>query len=377
MNKLLIAFFFALLAKNGFTQVCNNAGNLIIFSNYDGSRATAAARLNIVIDQNIPNIKIGICSYERVTVNISGAFAGNVTAVRYAGFNAMGNCNCGASAGCANTSVITGVPAGIITYSVYPAATVSDPNGNPNIDCAYQCTSGNQGGCNTASQVVAYFSSVLGGTFRSHTVQYGCWNGASFNFSTAGNCCLTTALPIELSKFDVQSDNSGRSHLTWTTESETNNDYFIAQKSTDLEHWQLVDSIDGSGNSVISHHYETWDALKDRTIIYYRIKSVDFDGTEHFSDIKSISFSADQSRLSVYPNPVSQTIFIQSDAKSNENLKIELTEVTGKLVKKAEVNTTNGEGIDVSDLTDGFYILTVYNLENETTLSTKIMIHHE
>ena len=377
MKKLQILSFLVFLAQSSFAQVCNNAGNLIIFSNYDGSRATTTARLNIVIDQNIPNIKIGICSYERVTVNITGAFVGNVTAVRYAGFNAMGNCNCGASAGCANTSVITGVPAGIITYSVYPAATVSDPNGNPNIDCAYQCTSGNQGGCNTASQVVAYFSSVLGGTFRSHTVQYGCWNGASFNFSTAGSCCLTTALPIELSQFDVQMADNNRSHLTWTTESEINNDYFLAQKSTDLEHWQLVDSVDGNGTSVIPHTYETWDALKEPNILYYRIKSVDFDGTAHFSEIRSVSFLGTENDLIVYPNPVSETIFIASDAHHDEYLNVELMDATGQVVKKAIVNTQNGEGLAVSDITNGFYILTVRNEKNETSKSTKIMIHHE
>jgi hypothetical protein len=312
-----------------------------------------------------------------VTVNITGAFVGNVTAVRYAGFNAMGNCNCGVTAGCANTSVITGVPAGIITYSVYPPVTVSDPNGTTNMTCAYQCTSGNQGGCNTASQVVAYFSSVLGGTFRSHTVQYGCWNGASFNFSSAGNCCLTTALPVELSQFEVQLTENKRSHLTWTTESEINNDYFIAERSIDLEHWQPVDSVDGKGTSTIQHSYETWDdELNEPNIIYYRIKSLDFDGTEHFSEIRSIHLLADANELTVYPNPVSETIFITSDADFEEYLNVELLDATGKVVKKAIINSRNGEGLAVSDITNGFYILIVSSDKKEARRSTKIMIHN-
>lgn len=377
MKSIITASLALILAASSYAQVCNNVGNLIIFSNYDGSQATTTARLNIVIDQNIPNIKIGICSYERVTVNITGAFVGNVTAVRYAGFNAMGNCNCGVTAGCANTSVITGVPAGIITYSVYPPVTVSDPNGTTNMTCAYQCTSGNQGGCNTASQVVAYFSSVLGGTFRSHTVQYGCWNGASFNFSSAGNCCLTTALPVELSQFEVQLTENKRSHLTWTTESEINNDYFIAERSIDLEHWQLVDSVDGKGTSTIQHSYETWDdELNEPNIIYYRIKSLDFDGTEHFSEIRSIHLLADANELTVYPNPVSETIFITSDADFEEYLNVELLDATGKVVKKAIINSRNGEGLAVSDITNGFYILIVSSDKKEARRSTKIMIHN-
>ena len=46
------------------SQVCNPAGNVIVFSNYDGSKETTLGRLNIVVDVNIPNLKIGICSYE-------------------------------------------------------------------------------------------------------------------------------------------------------------------------------------------------------------------------------------------------------------------------------------------------------------------------
>lgn len=377
MNKLSILLLFLLFVKIGFAQLCNSAGNLIIFSNYDGSRATATARLNIVIDQNIPNIRIGICSYERVTVNITGAFVGNVTAVRYAGFNAMGNCNCGVTAGCANTSVITGVPAGIITYSVYPPATTSDPNGNSNMICAYQCTSGNQGGCNTASQVVSYFSSVLGGTFRSHTVQYGCWNGATFNFSNAGNCCLMTPLPTELSHFDVSLDENDRSHLEWTTESEINTDYFLAQKSSDLENWITIDQLDGQGNSTTQHFYETWDELIGNDVMYYRLKSVDFDGSEYISDLRSIALSDKLNAISIYPNPTSDMIFANAVISPNEKMTVKVTDLMGKLVKMDEIDPTNGEGMSVADVTNGIYIVTVYNPSNGTTKSTKIMIHHE
>lgn len=62
----------------------------MIYSNYDGGT------LNINVDQNIPNLKIGICTYEPVQVNISGPFVGNVTQVLYAGFNSnAGNDHCG------------------------------------------------------------------------------------------------------------------------------------------------------------------------------------------------------------------------------------------------------------------------------------------
>ncbi|NVO03671.1 MAG: gliding motility-associated C-terminal domain-containing protein [Bacteroidetes bacterium] len=180
-----ILFYFNL----SFAQItCNPAGNVVIFSNYDGSGSTPGTRLNIDIDVNIPNLKIGICSYERLTVNIGGAFAGNVTEVIYAGYNATGNNHCGSVA----TSLITGVSASIISYTIMPPATYTDPDGWNNIICSYQCTAGNQGGCNTAGQVVGYFMSAFGAgnIFRMHETQYGCWNGVTKLISTGGNCCL-------------------------------------------------------------------------------------------------------------------------------------------------------------------------------------------
>ncbi len=39
---------------------------------------------------------------------------------------------------------------------------------------------------------------LFSGTFRSHTTQYACWNGATFSVSTTGNCCMTApcVLPV-------------------------------------------------------------------------------------------------------------------------------------------------------------------------------------
>src|SRR4028119_441741 len=90
MKPLLLFACMILLGRSAATAqtVCNSSGNLIIFSNYDGGT------LNINVDVNIPNLKIGVVSYEAVAINISGTFAGNVTGVRYAGYNNTPNNNC-------------------------------------------------------------------------------------------------------------------------------------------------------------------------------------------------------------------------------------------------------------------------------------------
>lgn len=180
-----VLFMILALPGNTHAQSCDPAGNVLIFTNYDGGE------LNINIDADIPNLKIGICSYEPVIANIGGAFVGNVTKVLYAGFNsAQNNNHCGLGV---NACSINGVPASVQTILTYPPVTTTNPNGwNFGIVCAYTCdVSNNQGGCNTIDQVVDYFDAQLGGVRYALVVQYGCWEDCnSFSVSQlAGVCC--------------------------------------------------------------------------------------------------------------------------------------------------------------------------------------------
>jgi gliding motility-associated-like protein len=183
-----------LYGQSSFTPNCDPTGNWILFANYDGGN------LNIVVDQNIPNLKIGICTYEPVNVTFSGPFASTVTEVLYAGFNsAQNNNNCSFPI---TTSSFTGINPAILTVNVAPPVTIiSPPNPNyfniPNgwnngIICLYSCNvDANQGGCNTVDQVLAYFQSQFGGVLRGLNVQYNCWdsNTPLTVSAQAGNCC--------------------------------------------------------------------------------------------------------------------------------------------------------------------------------------------
>ncbi len=173
MKQLLYAAcIIALCPTAVFAQgICDPSGNIIIFSNYDGGT------LNLEIDEDIPNLRIGICSYESVTVNISGDYSENVEEVVYAGYDAD------------DVSAVTGVPPAIVEILVIPPATLDDPDGYPYIICAYECdTDYVPGGCNTVEQVTDFFLTELSGTFRYSYLQYAEWSG-TFYISDGGNCC--------------------------------------------------------------------------------------------------------------------------------------------------------------------------------------------
>ena len=172
--------------------VCNANANVVLYSNYDGGV------LNINCDVNIPNLKIGVVSYEMVTINLTGPFVSNVTAVQFAGYVTTTHQHCN------NTppaTSIVGAPPGTDTIVFMPPSPLSNPNGYGIIICNTSCdTSSGQGGCNTADQVAAYFLQQFGGDLRFHYTQYGCWTG-SYNISAGGNCCIgaVASAPVPVS----------------------------------------------------------------------------------------------------------------------------------------------------------------------------------
>lgn len=179
----LVTFF----ANPLFSQtICNQQGNLVIFSGYDGGE------LRINVDVNIPNLRIGVSTYEFTRVIISGTYAGNVISVHYAGVNSNNN-NCNVQA--PYTASVSGAPNAAVVILNSPPATLITPNGRATIDYSYSCdTSANQT-ANTPDQLVHYFMTTLGGTLYSHFTGYSCWPSQPIAISSGGNCCI---LPQQL-----------------------------------------------------------------------------------------------------------------------------------------------------------------------------------
>ena len=190
----IINCFFTFFSLFGQT-VCNQNGNLAIFSNYDGGIVT------IDVDQNIPNLVIAICTYEPVQVTITGAFAGNVVQVIYAGFNStQNNNNCGQ--GNFITS-ISGVPDSITSILTNPPVGYTPVHGNgagpwggTMIGASGQCdTLTNAGGVNTPDEIVYYFENATNSDLYFHNTQYGCWQNSTLTISQGGNCCIEPPAP--------------------------------------------------------------------------------------------------------------------------------------------------------------------------------------
>jgi hypothetical protein len=100
--------------------------------------------------------------------------------------------------------------------------------------------------------------------------------------SSASINIICPVLPITLYNFEGKSI-TGENHITWSTASETNNDYFTLERSVDGKNFETVAVIDGAGNSAKPLNYSYVDTKFERTVNYYRLKQTDHDRTFSYS----------------------------------------------------------------------------------------------
>ncbi len=119
------------------------------------------------------------------------------------------------------------------------------------------------------------------------TVPAGCqgMNICPMFYCTEVNCI--NSLPIELLAFNGISKNN-KVTLSWTTATETNNNYFTIEKSTDCITFYPIGDVEGKGNKTTVSDYLYVDDGACPGINYYRLKQTDFDGVFSYSSIIAV-----------------------------------------------------------------------------------------
>ncbi len=167
------------------------------------------------------------------------------------------------------------------------------------------------------------------------------------------------ALPVEWGYFnaDYRSD-SGDAILKWQTITETENDKFIIEYSADGFNFRNIGEVSGAGESALPLDYSFIHSDPDEGRNYYRIRQVDFNGTNDVSEIKVVVVATNNS-ASVFPNPIKkgQAIFVQG--LGQEPVYAELFDLLGRPLYQGELSLEN-DYIDTGDLISGTYVLRLY-----------------
>lgn len=179
-----------------------------------------------------------------------------------------------------------------------------------------------------------------------------------------------TPLPVTLTVFKVTKEGN-IARLNWETTEETNSDHFEIQHSITGKDWNKIGTVDSHGESKVRNIYTFNDPNPANGENLYRLKMIDKDATYAYSRIQSVKFDGSGApAVSVYPNPSSDKIFIQ-DTDLAQVKQVSILDMNGRAVFSS--NTVNSNGISISKLIPGTYVLHIANI-NGSVSNHKIVI---
>lgn len=165
--------------------------------------------------------------------------------------------------------------------------------------------------------------------------------------------------------------NGNATRLQWSTASETNNDFFSVERSTDGKIFEPVGKVKGAGNTTALHNYSftdpsplsNWKGAERE--VYYRLSQADYDGKISSSNTISILMHpGTQASIGIYPNPAGNVLNFEIYSENTEPANITVLDVLGNVIMREQQKISRGS--NAVKLGMDKFIPGIYFLEIET-----------
>ncbi len=159
-------------------------------------------------------------------------------------------------------------------------------------------------------------------------------------------------LPIELTCFRAACDDKN-AIIELQTASETNNDYFILEKSNgEIEFYEIA-RLQGAGNSneLVDYHFVDDDMFAGDN--YYRLKQVDIDcriTTYNVISLNCDEYTSGQPNMYAFPNPFTNELNVVIENLETEAFVLEIFDDLGRIVYKKQYSTESSYFNTIIDL---------------------------
>jgi hypothetical protein len=161
-------------------------------------------------------------------------------------------------------------------------------------------------------------------------------------------------LSVDFLDFNLRQLETEHVLLTWSTESEVNNNRFEIERSIDSRFWEKIGQVEPANQIGRSHNYAFTDIHPSKGMNYYRLRQVDHDGSDTYSWIESINMESGN-KTGVYPNPASDRIYFD---QIPEGSMINIFDAKGQLINKLDSMEIKGQ-LDISSFVSGVYLIQI------------------
>jgi hypothetical protein len=157
-------------------------------------------------------------------------------------------------------------------------------------------------------------------------------NGSVSSWSDSIHVFVSQTVPVELANFSGVVIGE-KVTLHWTTVSETNNLGFAIERSQDRNCWRQIGFANGRGTIVEQIKYTFTDASPLSGASYYRLRQVDFDGSETLSKIIAIQLAkpTGPTLSAAYPNPFNSMTRFTYELPETMSVDISIYSINGVL----------------------------------------------
>jgi hypothetical protein len=163
--------------------------------------------------------------------------------------------------------------------------------------------------------------------------------------------------------------------VEWKTANEVNVKQHEVQRSSGITTGFATIGIIPARNILNDQTYNFYDSDNLSGIIYYRIKSVDFDGKVKYSKVVSVSYDASKESIILKNNPVKATIYLALTSKKNIAYTYQLIAANGSLVQQGNLQYGGAGSIAIPlnpSTKKGTYIFTM--TDGKSLFTRKILI---
>jgi hypothetical protein len=200
------------------------------------------------------------------------------------------------------------------------------------------------------------------------------WNGYELSILNGFAFTIGWSLPVEFLDVNAKVDND-HVNVSWSTASETNNNYFTVERSADGINFEPLGNVKGAGNSNTVLLYGYIDDNPVKGVSYYRIKQTDFNGNFKYSKTVTVSFDNNNTGVKITANSGMLNIMVNTTVAGP--LLVNVYNTVGALLYS---NTSNisigGSTISLSPglPASGIYIVKV-NMYEQQPVTSKVFMN--
>ena len=174
-----------------------------------------------------------------------------------------------------------------------------------------------------------------------------------------------TPTPLDLIDFSGKKTSNKTILTNWHTSTELNTSHFIIQHSTDGNSFTDIGTVKAIGSGANGYQFTDNNPTPSplNGVLYYRLKSVDKDGSSSFSKVVSVQLAVNSNQLSVFPNPSKDKITV----KGSHIVSIQIVDNLGRIIKTQALKDATNPTLSVGSLPAGAYHLRVQTTDGKVS----------